>query len=108
MTIPAPQPDGHVQGHYVEDPSAILTGPDDQYIPAFAKFLAKRYKSRSSHDYMDMARVLISRRKDLEGVQRDLGEAGSQGVDDLVSFAKQYQAPVQSAYQGKLTPPFGG
>lgn len=90
MTIPAPSSTGQVKSHYVEDPATLLPGDDNEYIPHFTKFLAKRYKSADVAGFGDMAKALISRRRDPEGIQNEYGDAGAQGIDDLVAFGKEY------------------
>ena len=95
MTIPAPSPTGQVKGHYVEDPAALLPGDDNEYIPHFTRFLAKRYKSADEAGFSDMAKALISRRRDPAGIQREYGDAGAQGIDDLVRLASNIKRQSQ-------------
>jgi hypothetical protein len=103
---PARKP-GHIKSHYVEDPSEYLTGADDEYIEPFKQFLAKHYGMDAAR-FEDMARVLISRRRDLQGLQDEFGDAGAQGVDDLVAFAKQYKPKKKAGIQSDtLIRPFG-
>ena len=77
MTIPAPSASGQVKSHYVEDPAALLPGDDNEYIPHFTKFLAKRYKSTDVGGFSDMAKALIARRRDPAGIQSEYGDAGT-------------------------------